>query len=71
MTQDNKTGTSKGKPLKHLKMTILATKKDRTTIFNLLNMSESEALKFAKGTIKRLTRERFGKRAWGWEFKVK
>jgi len=52
-------------------MTILATKRDRTTTFNLPDMSESKALKFAQSTIKRLTRERFGKRAWGWEFKVK
>lgn len=52
-------------------MTILAIKKDRTTIFNLPKMSESKALKFAKGTIKRLTRERFGKRAWGWTYKIK
>lgn len=52
-------------------MTILATKKDRTTIFNLLDMEEKQALNYAKATTKKLTKERFSKRFWGWTFKVK
>lgn len=52
-------------------MTIIATKRDRTTIFNLPCMSEQEAINHAKKTTKKLTRERFNKRPYGWQYKIK
>lgn len=49
---------------------IHATKKDRTTIFNLPNKTEVQALKHAKDWIKTTTKRIFGKRMYGWKFEI-
>ncbi len=50
-------------------MKIIAQKKNNgRIIFDLPDKSESEAIKYARDSVRKTIRERLNKRLWGWTF---
>ena len=51
-------------------MTIIAQKKNNGRVtFYLPDKSEAEAIEYARNSIRKITKENFKKRLWGWTFK--
>lgn len=54
-------------------MIILATKNstNSTIVFDLPGMTEKQAIKHARDSIRKTIWDRLKKRPWGWKFKIK